>query len=127
MEPTENLGFEDAQPVNEPVTELKNDDKTMAILAHAGGIFFSFIPALIIWLIKKDESVFVAEQSKEALNFQISIAIYLCACSILSILLIGIFLIPIILLINLILCILASIKASEGRLYHYPLTIRLVK
>ena len=54
---------------------ISQDEKTMALLAHLGGIFFGFIPSLIIWLIKKDESAFVAEQAKEALNFQITVMI----------------------------------------------------
>src|SRR5690606_21111932 len=112
---TENTGNTgDASSVNLP-SEVSSDERTMAVLAHAGGIFFSFIPSLIIWLLKKDESAFVAAQSKEALNFQISIAIYMAACYVLAIILVGFLLIPIVYLANLILCIVAAVKASEKK------------
>lgn len=114
-------------PSGQLPSEISNDDRTLAVIAHAGGIFFSFIPSLIIWILKKEESPFVAVQAREALNFQISIAIYMIACYILAIILIGFLLMPIVYLVNLVLCIVAAVKASEKKHYIYPLTLRLVK
>jgi Domain of unknown function (DUF4870) len=54
-------------------TEIKSEDKTMAMLCHLLGIVTWFLGALIIWLIKKDQSKFVDDQGKEALNFQITL------------------------------------------------------
>ena len=110
-------------------TPAAKTDKTFAILSHIGGIFFGFIPSLIIYLIKKSEPghEFDAENAKEALNFQISIMIAWFACFILTFAIIGAFLIPIIILANLILCIIAAVKASNGENYRYPLTLRLIK
>jgi len=53
----------------------ESDEKTMAMLSHILGAVTCFVGPLIIWLIKKDESPFVDDQGKEALNFQITIAI----------------------------------------------------
>lgn len=104
-----------------------SDDKTMALLAHLGGIFFGFIPALIIWLVKKDESPYVDEQGKEALNFQIFIAICYFVSAILIVAIIGIFLLFLVGLFDLVFCIIAAVKASNGENYRYPLTIRFIK
>ncbi len=106
---------------------ISQDEKTMALLAHLGGIFFGFIPSLVIWLIKKDSSAFVADQAKEALNFQITVFIAAIASWILMFVLIGFVLLPIVMLLNLVLCIVAGIKANSGESYRYPFAIRLIK
>jgi uncharacterized Tic20 family protein len=104
-----------------------SDDKTMALLAHLGGIFFGFIPSLIIWLVKKDESPYVDEQGKEALNFQIFIAICYFVSAILIVVLIGVLLLIVVGIFDLIFCIIAAVKASNGENYRYPLTVRFIK
>lgn len=108
------------------IIEPDNDDKNIATITHLGGIVFSFIPALIVWLLKKDENAYLTEQSKEALNFQITVLLAQFIAGILVWLLIGIVLIPIIWLINIVLCIIAAISASKGEFYRYPLTLRLI-
>ena len=50
------------------------DERTMAILVHVLSIFFWFIPSLVVYLLKKDESKFIAYHAKEQLNFQITIS-----------------------------------------------------
>ncbi|MHB1633540.1 MAG: DUF4870 domain-containing protein, partial [Acidithiobacillus sp.] len=66
------------------------------------------------------------QQSKEALNFQITVLIAYVVASILSTLLIGMLIFPLIFMVNLIFCVLAAIKASNGEVYRYPLTLRLL-
>ena len=106
---------------------ISQDDKTMALLAHLGGIFFGFIPSLVIWLIKKDGSPFVADQAKEALNFQITLMFGYILSFILIFIVIGLFLIWALAITNLVLCIVAGIKANSGVEYRYPFAIRLIK
>lgn len=103
-----------------------NDHKNIATVTHLGGMLFSFIPALIVWLLKKDDSEYIADQAKEALNFQITIIIAQFVAGILVWLLIGFLLIPLIWLANIILCIIAAMATSKGELYRYPLTLRLI-
>ena len=103
------------------------EDRNIIALTHAGGILFGFIPALIVYLIKKDTgNAWLISESKEALNFQITILLAYIAASILSALLIGLFIFPLIFLFNLIFCIIAAVKASNGESYRYPLTLRLL-
>jgi uncharacterized protein len=109
--------------MNQPTS----DDTTIAALTHIGGIFFGFIPSLIVWLIYKDKSPFVADQALEALNFQITMAIGAFACIILMLIVIGIFMIWVLGIVNLVLCIIAAIKASSGEQFRYPFALRLIK
>ncbi|MEQ1797008.1 MAG: DUF4870 domain-containing protein [Lacibacter sp.] len=106
---------------------VSSDERTMAILCHVLSIFFSFIPALVIYLVKKDDSPYVAEHAKEALNFQISLLIYFMISGILVLLLVGILLLIALGIGSLILYIIASIKAADDILYRYPFTIRFIK
>ncbi len=59
----------------EPVTAPASDEKTIAILSHLLTLVAGFVAPLIIYLIKKDESSFVAYHAKESLNFQITVLI----------------------------------------------------
>ena len=115
-------------PVSTVSTPIKTD-RTFAMLAHLGGIFFGFIPSLIIYLIKKSEpnSEFDLDQAREALNFQITVAIAWVVCFTLMWVLIGALLVPLLILANLFFCILGAVKASNGQAYRYPLTLRLIK
>ena len=99
------------------------------MIGHLSGILAGFIGPLVIWLINKDKTDkdWLNGQAKEALNFQITIAIAWIAAIALSVLLIGFLLYPVILIVNIILCIMAGMKANEGVDYRYPFAIRLVK
>jgi uncharacterized Tic20 family protein len=106
---------------------VSQDDKNIALLTHLGGIFFSFIPALIVWLLKKDESPFLADQAKEALNFQITVIIGYAVGFVLMLILVGILVVWAVAVGNLVLCIVAGVKASSGEQYRYPFALRLLK
>jgi uncharacterized Tic20 family protein len=99
----------------------------MAMLAHLLGIFTGFLGPLIIWLIKKDQSAFVNDQGKEALNFQITFIIAYIACALLMFVVIGCFLLPVVIICNIVFCILGAMAANKGTAYRYPFAIRLIK
>lgn len=105
------------------------EDKTLALLTHLSGILFSFIVPLVIWLVNKDKADkgWLNDQAKEALNFQITIAIAFAICMVLLVIVIGGLLAPVVWLVNVIFCILGGMKANEGVAYRYPFAIRLIK
>ena len=105
---------------------LSANDKNIAVLTHLAGIFFSFIPALIVWLLKKDDSAFIGEQSREALNFQITMVIGYALAGVLSWILIGLLFFPLLWLANLVFCLLAAVNVSKGENYQYPICLRLI-
>lgn len=86
----------------------------------------SFIGPFIVWQLKKDESEFVADQAKEALNFQISLFIYMLISVVLIFVVIGIFLIIGLALFGIIIVIVAGVKANQGEYYRYPMCLRLI-
>ncbi|WP_184456346.1 DUF4870 domain-containing protein [Xanthomonas sp. F14] len=113
-------------------TSTPSGERTLALAAHLLGILTSFIGALVIWLISKDASPskpFATDQAKEALNFQITVIIAYVAAVILTIVSFGIlFFVPTLVWIaNLVLCIVAAVKANNGEHYRYPFTLRLIK
>ena len=110
-------------------TELivpSNDDKNIATVTHLGGTVFSFVPALIVWILKKDDSAYIADQAKEALNFQITVLIAQFVAGILAIILIGFLFMGIIWILNVVFCIIAAIASSKGEAYRYPFCLRLI-
>ncbi|MHC4218200.1 MAG: DUF4870 domain-containing protein [Planctomycetota bacterium] len=109
-----------------PGDELPGEDRNLAVVAHLLGILTTFLGALVVWLIKKDDSPFVDDQAKEALNFQITIFIAQAVAGMLTMVVIGCFILPVILVANFILCIVAAVAASQGQWYRYPMTLRLI-
>jgi uncharacterized Tic20 family protein len=104
------------------------------VLCHATALAGFFVPwaghilgPLIVWLAKRNDSPEINEHGKESLNFQISMLIYNVIAGVLCLVLIGFVILAILHILNLVLVIVASIQASEGKLYRYPLTIRLIK
>ncbi len=108
--------------------------------ALAGGLLTSaiggwgfFLGPLVIWLMKKDSMPFVADQAKEALNFNITVSAIFLVLLVLSLVTLGIgfvITLPIMLIVGiaaLVLIIMAAIKANDGIAYRYPFTIRLIK
>jgi len=140
--------------VNEPYAPppapaaIPADQRQWAMFAHLsaliGGLLTSvaggwgtFIGPLIVWLIKKDTMPFVDDQAKEALNFNITVAIIALLMAglfgLFTVITLGLGLIIVVplvaafVLVWLILTILAAIRANEGRSYRYPFTLRLIK
>ncbi len=113
------------------MTEREEEQWGMgAHLSTLAGFLFPFgnlLAPFIIWQVKKGESDFVEDQAKEALNFQITVLIAAFVCALLVLLVIGIFLLPLLGLVSVVLTILAAIQANEGVRYRYPFTIRLIK
>jgi uncharacterized Tic20 family protein len=110
---------------NFPVV-ISQDSKNIALLMWLGTIFFSFIPALVIYLIKTEDR-YLADQSKEALNWSITVFIGTIAGWILCIILIGFLVLFAIAILNIVFCILGIIATSSGKAFRVPFAIRLIK
>ena len=114
---------------SEPPAEERQWGMFAHLAALAGFVipFGNVIGPLVIWQIKKAEMDFVDDQGKEALNFQITVIIAFAVAFLLSFILIGFLLMPIIGIGALVLVIVASIKANGGEPYRYPINWRLIK
>lgn len=104
-----------------------SDEKTMAILSHILTLVVGFIAPLVIYLMKKDDSPFVKAHARESLNFQLTLILAFIVSIILWIILIGILITWLLGLAALVLVIVATIRASEGKYYQYPFSIKFVK
>jgi uncharacterized Tic20 family protein len=119
--------------VPNPPDGLTSEVRNWAMLCHLVALlamplgFGHILGPLIVWLLKRETHPFIDDQGKESLNFQISMSIYTLVAALTLCIVIGIVLLPAMLVLNVIFVIIASIKASSGEAYRYPLTIRLVK
>ena len=118
----------------DPNTMVQPQDRTIEVLCHLLGLalwtgipFANVLAPLFLWLWKRDGNPSVDEHGKEAINFQLSIAIYSFLSALLIFVLVGIVLLPIVLILHLVLTIVAGLEASKGVVYRYPLTIRFLK
>lgn len=116
------------------------EERHWAAAAHAGGPIglllsmglLGFVAPLVVWVAKRDESPFVADQAREALNFQITLLGLHVACWVFAVLTLGLGLLVVLpvfvlaWLAELVLGGIAAIRANDGERYRYPLTTRLL-
>jgi len=116
-------------PLPTPCAEVRQ----WAMLCHFAAFFGLIFPfgnllgPLILWQIKKETDPFIDAQGKEALNFQITVAIAAMICFLLMVVIIGF---PLLVLVGvgaLVLTIIGGVKANDGIAYRYPFTWRLIK
>ena len=117
--------------------ETNRDARMWAMFSHLAALATFVMPVvglvvgpLIVWLIKKEQYPFVDEQGKEAVNFQVSMLIYLVAGALLVLACgIGFIVMGLVATLNMVFMIIAAIKANDGYHYRYPypLIIRFIK
>jgi len=118
-----------------PPGYANNDEKTWALIAHFGGAAGMFvlggvggwIAPLIALVSRGNQSATVRQHAINALNFQLTWSIigvigYATICII-----IGLIIFPIAALIGIIFGIIGGVRANDGQLYEYPVTIKMVK
>ena len=112
---------------------ISKDERTWGMFCHLAGLagfvvpFGSVIGPLVVWLMKKEESAFVNDQGREALNFHLSMLIFEVIAFFMCFILIGFLILPLLLIFELIQVIIASISANDGKPYRYPMTMQFVK
>ncbi len=118
--------------------DVRTEEKTWSMAAHLSalvalvpivGWLGMIIGPLVIWLFKKDESPLIAENAKEALNFNITMFIGYITAVVLCVTIIGLIVgIPMLIalpIVHLVLIIIAAVKSNEGVAYKYPYTLKL--
>ena len=114
-------------PLTDAPLAPKGSDKIWSMLSHLSALLgVGFLLPLVVYLAMRKESEYVATNAREALNFHITVLIYGLCCIPLVFILIGIPLLIVLGLGSLVLAIIATVKASDGQCYRYPLTLRLV-
>jgi uncharacterized protein len=123
------MSFESSIPAvpAAPVPPVASSDKALMLLCHLS-VFLSapFLLPFIVWLVKRNEDGPVGAHAAEVLNFHLSYLIYSLCCIPLIFLGVGVALLIVIGIASIVLAIIGAVKASDGILYRYPLTIRMV-
>ena len=121
------------QPTVSTVTSsLSKEERNWAMFAHLSALLVyptligGIVGPLVIWLMRKDDMSFAADQAKETLNFQITVYLIGLVCGILFLVLIGFVLFGLLVVAHVVLTIIAAVKASEGVAYRYPFNLRLI-
>lgn len=131
-------------------TSVTQQERNWGMLTHLSALigllipFGNFVGPLVVWMIKKEEYSFVDDQGKESLNFQISFLLYM----IIGLVLAGVAVLFALMFVDfwllivaalfglgfvvllvywLVIVIVASLRASNGQLYRYPLNVRFIK
>ena len=123
---------------------VPSTDRTWDVLCHLSALamllgipFGNVVGPLVVWLVKKSSSPSVDENGKAAINFQLSLTLYLIIATAVTVglmfLLIGFLLLPLLIaavivipVVDVILIAVAAYKASNGEFYLYPFTIRFI-
>lgn len=112
---------------------LTKDDRTWGTICHLAGLAGLVVPLgnvigpLVVWRLKREDSAFVDDQGREAVNFHITVLILLVLCVPLVLVIIGFVLAGVIGIYALVMTAVAAIRANEGVRYRYPLTLRLIQ
>ncbi|HAX93186.1 MAG TPA: DUF4870 domain-containing protein [Bacteroidales bacterium] len=115
------------------IRELSESERNWAMLCHLStfaGYFFPFggiLGPLICWLSRKDESQWVDFNGKQALNFQLSILLYMVLAIPLVFIIVGIPILVFLGFLEVICVVIASVKASKGEEFRYPLSIPFIQ
>jgi hypothetical protein len=114
-------------------TTLSNEERNWGMACHAAALLgyptvaLGFIIGpLVVWLVYRDRYRFVDDQGKESINFHITMLIAVLGCFLLFCAGIGPFLLMLLPIYHVVMIIIAMVHSSQGQLYRYPLTIRLL-
>jgi uncharacterized protein len=123
-----------SHPMTDLITSPSQEERQWAALAHIAALAGLIVPLvgaiagpLVVWLIKKDNLPFVADQAREALNFQVTVCIAAAIAFLLIFVRVGVVLLFLLFVADLVLIWIATFKANEGIAYRYPLNLRLIK
>ena len=122
------MSYPPPYPTYGPPPLRPDEERTWAVLAHLGGLLFSFVAPLVIWLVFRGRGPYLEHQAKEALNFQITLVLAYIAGGLLTLVTFGIAspILFVIGIVQLVFQILAAVAAGRYEWYRYPVTIRFV-
>lgn len=116
-----------------PVAAPAARARRYALFCHLAGLAGYLVPfanvaaPLAVWLAGHRIDAYIDRQGREALNFQLSVLIYLLLAAVLSLAFVGLLLLPVVVAFHLVTMVVAALRAAEGREYRYPLTFRFVR
>ena len=109
--------------------ELNQFCMFMHLAQFAGLIvpFASIVLPIVMWTTNKDKSELIDQHGKHILNWIISSFIYLFVSFILIFVIIGFLAIFAVAICSIVFTVMGAIKANNGEVYKYPLSITFIK
>ncbi|MFM9995887.1 MAG: DUF4870 domain-containing protein [Phycisphaerales bacterium] len=104
-------------------------ERTYATFQHLTLVLLHFIPvipALVMWRLRAQESPFLDDHGKEAVNFQISLVIYFVVAAVLAVIVVGFLLMAVVWVLGIVGCIMGAVAANRGEYFRYPMSLRLI-
>lgn len=123
---SENSNENQSEVIESQDPQISQDSINLALVMWILTVFFGFIPGLIFYLVKENDQ-FIKSHSKEALNWSITAIFAYIVAMVLTVILIGALLLPVIWICNLIFSIMGAMAASKGQDFKVPFAIRLIK
>ena len=111
---------------NDDESGTVDGDTTLAALSHASALVASVLGPVLFLVLADDDDQLVKENAKNSLNFQIVMFIAFAVSGFLTLVVIGLLLIPIFAIIDLVLVLIATVKANNGEVYEYPYTPSII-
>ena len=114
-----------------PVSAQSSNDRLWSVLCHISYFFgfalISFLFPMVVYLVMRTESAYVTHHAREALNFHLSLLVYILCCVPFCFIGVGFILLGAVAITGIVCSIVAAIKASNGIYYQYPITIHFVR
>jgi len=106
-------------------TFVPRSDRIWAFAAHLGGLATTVLAPIVVYVLKRDESEFVALQAREALNFQLTVLMvgFVCAAIVCA----QPVLVSFVVALDFLFSLLGAARAHDGKPYRYPLSFRLIR
>ena len=108
--------------------EADSNERTIAVILHLATMFqmVGLILQFILWRMKHNESPFLDDHAREAINFHLSMIIWLILAGLLTVICIGAVLLPILGITAIVAPIVMAVRANRGEYIRYPITIRFL-
>ncbi len=113
-----------------PESVATSEERTLGAVLHVSSFAGWMIPLanigapLLLWLIKRDESPFLDHQGRQVLDFQITVTVMTLVSMVLAFVLVGIPMLIAVAVLDVVLTIVAAVKAADGTAYRYPFSLR---
>lgn len=120
------VGPETAEVTEVPHAETSHEARNMAMLCHLLGLL-GFLAPLVIWLSERDKHKFVDEHGREAMNYQVSLMIYVLVAVALCFVRVGLYVLWVVIAVHTLLVVIGTAKAARGRPWRYPIAIRFLR
>lgn len=111
----------------------EREERQWAMLCHVSAMLMyvtaigGLVAPFVIWLLKREEMPFVADQGKETINFQITILLALALSVVLMLVFVGVVIFWALLAFHFVVTLVAAVKVTEGVAYRYPFCWRVIK